>query len=120
VEWRWRRQPEWAGGKRGAKLGPRRDTDGGESEKGARRRAVVFIGAVGDRGRRGRGVWGGVRVEERDGQREGGPGTAVGGWHRPVADGHGRAAHARVVRCRAGEVGSLTHGPEATVTGGVV
>jgi hypothetical protein len=57
-------------------------------------------------------------VEERDRWREGGPSVAVGGW--PMADRKGRVMHARVAHRRAGEVGSLTRGPGATVTGGTV
>jgi hypothetical protein len=45
------------------------------------------------------GVLGGVRMEDRDGWIEGDHGTAVGGWHRPVADGRGRAVHTLATWC---------------------
>jgi hypothetical protein len=57
---------------------------------------------------------------KRDRRREGGPGTAVGGRHRPVADGREWPMHRRVAWHRVGEAGSLTRGPKATVTGGAV
>jgi hypothetical protein len=40
-------------------------------------------------------VQGDVCVEERDGRRNGGPGTAVDSRHRPVVDEPGRAARAQ-------------------------
>jgi hypothetical protein len=49
---------------------------------------------------------GGIRMEERDGRREGGPGTVVDGRHRPVAVERGQVAHAHTVRHRAGNAGS--------------
>jgi hypothetical protein len=50
----------------------------------------------------------------------GGPSAAVDGWHWPVSDERRWAACAHVAQRRVGEVGSLTRGPGATVTGGVV
>jgi hypothetical protein len=88
-----------------------------EKRKGRAASVMPFISAVGDRGRReGSGVkfaW--KRETCREG---GGAGATVGGRHRPVANGHGWAA--RMARRRAGEAGSLTRGPKATVTGGAV
>jgi hypothetical protein len=49
---------------------------------------------------------GGIRKEERDGRREGGPGTVVDGRHRPVAVECGQVVHAHTVRHRAGNAGS--------------
>jgi hypothetical protein len=71
----------------------RRDADGGEIEKGVRHWVAAFIDVVGGRGRRGGGVQGGVRVEERDGRREGGPSTTVCGRYQPMVDGRGLAMH---------------------------
>jgi hypothetical protein len=84
-------------------------------KKGVGGTGDAFYWRDGQQGKERGEVRGRVHVEERDGRREWGPTAAVGGRHRPVADGRGWMA-----RHRGGEAGSLTRGPGATVTGGAV
>jgi hypothetical protein len=83
------------------------------------------VGSIGDAfyrrgGRQGKEREGGSGAEftwKRDGQREGGPSMVVSTSPWPMGAGERRM---RVAQRRAGEAGSLTRGPDATVTGGVV